>query len=72
MNWLKEITEENLEEQKNGTFERDDKYLDKINKTWEALRQFISNDSELVQAYKDCYNSFFPYKVPEGYDGDIG
>jgi uncharacterized coiled-coil protein SlyX len=71
-NWLDEVREENEEEQKTGTFEKDDNYLEKINQTWEKVSQFIPNDSELIQKYTACHASFFPVKVNENYDGDLG
>lgn len=69
--WLNEIKEENLEEQRKGTFERDDNYLDQMNKIWQAIRQFIPNDSELIQRYTETHASFFLVKETD-YDGDLG
>lgn len=57
--WLEEITEENMQDYKDGKYEFDQNYLDKVNNKWMAIRQFISDDSELIQKYTDCYNSFF-------------
>lgn len=62
--WLDEVKEENLEEQREGTFKRDDNYLDAVNAKWEAIRQFISDDSCLIQKYTECHSSFFPVKEP--------
>lgn len=62
VNWLEEIRKENEEEQASGTFERDDNYLEKINNTWTAIRQFIADDSDLVQKYTEAHASFFPIK----------
>jgi uncharacterized coiled-coil protein SlyX len=71
-NWLDDVREENEEEQKAGTFERDDEYLEIVNQTWKQIRQFISDESELVKKYTMCHASFFPISENENYDGDLG